>query len=84
MRPTSTHERGHLMSDMWNAIGNDQATGDIAVSTNFQTILSGEMLFEAMRGMFPPHTTGPWAQASDETRYRYGLAAERLNKQIAF
>jgi hypothetical protein len=45
-------------------------------------ILTGEVIWEAFREMFPPHSTGPWMQAPEDTKEKYNKAAERLNMQL--
>lgn len=46
------------------------------------TILTGQMLWEAFRPMFSPHSTAPWNRAPKDTQEKYEQVAEKLNRQL--
>lgn len=47
-----------------------------------RTMLTGEMIWEAFRPMFQPHSTAPWSSAAKDTQEKYNKAAEKLNRQL--
>jgi len=46
------------------------------------TVLTGEIIWEAFRPMFPPYSTGSWTQAPHDTQEKYNKVADKLNRRL--